>query len=654
MKLFPWILLITIPLVFFWKIWTMGLLPMPLDTLVGLYHPFRDFYAQGNPNGVSYKNYILTDPVLQQYPWKWLAIQNWKNGKIPFENPYNFSGTPLFANPQAGALYPLNFLFFLGPFQAMWSIYIVIQPILAALFMYFFLRSLSSGGAGSREARRQARLSSISSLFGGLVWAFSSFNLVWLEWGNIGHAGLWLPLALFSSNKLLSANNKKDKKYWWHFVFQLSLIMSFLAGHPQITFYIFIATALYWVIRFGISKRPVFFFTVHCLLFTLIVSPQWVPALRFSLTSNRDIEQQDSLTREGFFIRPRQLVQLIAPDFFGNPATLNYRGDWNYAEQVLYIGMIPLVLGVLGGLWKFSESGENRDLEKTRYFSIALVIGSLLFAVRNPIAQLPYRLHLPILSDFQPTRLSFLTTFGLSIFAAIGLEQIVTLSKNFERKVFKITGLIGIILFSLLIISSKFSQVDKLVSQRNLIFPTILLIGFVGGISGIRMIRDASLLGKGSTTLLASCFVLLVSLVDLFHFGWKFTPFSPQQYLYPVTPAIHFLQEHMNPDDRYMTLDRRLLPPNANIMYGLKSIEGYDPLYSKEYATLISAMESGQAIDQPQGFGRIIRPVNFRSPVAQQLHARYVLSLNEIIDPFLTEVFREGDTKIYESNLKGS
>src|SRR4030042_5141879 len=96
--------------IFFWKVWIQGLLPIPADALVGMYHPFRDYYSNKFPNGIPIKNYILTDPVLQQYPWKWLAIESWKNGKIPWENPYNFSGTPLLANIQAGVFYPLNVL----------------------------------------------------------------------------------------------------------------------------------------------------------------------------------------------------------------------------------------------------------------------------------------------------------------------------------------------------------------------------------------------------------------------------------------------------------------------------------------------------------------------------------------------------------------
>ena len=239
-KLFLRIFLL-LPAIFFWRTFFYGLLPVPADALVGLYHPFRDYYAANYPNGVPFKNYILTDPVLQQYPWKWLAMDGWKKGLIPLENPYNFSGTPLLANIQAGAFYPLNILFiFINDFPLAWSVFIIIQPIMASLFMFLWLR-----GNGIKQ---------MAAVFGGFVWAFSSFNLVWLEWGNIGHAGLWLPLALLAVDKLQKIMSRKQKTIKWQAILQIALASSFFAGHFQITFYLLAAVGLYWFIRLGISK----------------------------------------------------------------------------------------------------------------------------------------------------------------------------------------------------------------------------------------------------------------------------------------------------------------------------------------------------------------------------------------------------------------
>src|SRR3546814_119984 len=101
-KYIPVFLLGFISLLFFWQFFLKGLVPVPLDTIVGLYHPYRDYYRQDYPNGIPFKNFLITDPVRQQYPWKQLSIESIKNLQIPSWNPYSFSGTPNTANFQSG------------------------------------------------------------------------------------------------------------------------------------------------------------------------------------------------------------------------------------------------------------------------------------------------------------------------------------------------------------------------------------------------------------------------------------------------------------------------------------------------------------------------------------------------------------------------
>ena len=125
-KILPVVFITIIIIIFFWQFLFKGLLPIPSDTIVGLYHPFRDLYAKDYPRGIPFKNFLVTDPVRQQYPWRYLAVNIEKNFELPLWNPYNFTGTPLLANHQSAPFYPLNFLFFLLPFSLAWSVLIVI------------------------------------------------------------------------------------------------------------------------------------------------------------------------------------------------------------------------------------------------------------------------------------------------------------------------------------------------------------------------------------------------------------------------------------------------------------------------------------------------------------------------------------------------
>ncbi|OGY16730.1 MAG: hypothetical protein A2784_04565 [Candidatus Chisholmbacteria bacterium RIFCSPHIGHO2_01_FULL_48_12] len=587
----PLALVWLILLVFFSPI-LFGKLPFPGDALVGLYHPYRDFYADKYPSGIPYRNFLLTDPVLQQIPWKYFAVNELKQGRIPWWNPYTHSGMPFLANFQAGVFYPLNLIFMLLRFNTAWIIYIVLQPFLGALFLYLFLR--------------HHRLGPLSAALAGLTWVLGGFMLVWLEWGNLGHTLIWLPLSLLIIDKY-----QQTKKLRFLFLNSLLLSLSFFAGHLQLAFYVVSANIAYAIYR---KIHPLF--AVGYVLFAAASAVQWWPTLQLIKLSTRDIDQTQVLTRPDWFLPWQNLAQFIAPDFFGNPATLNYTGVWNYAEFAGYIGLVPLLLA-LGAV--SSKAGRKIWLA---------IIFIFLFTLPTLVAKLPFILKLPLLSTAQPSRLIALISFGLAILAGIGLDQWLKRKINLKFPV----AFIGASLVILWLIAFNSTSI---VSLRNLILPTINFIIFI-------IIIFLPLKAK-------AYLLLLVVAADLLRFAQKFTPFSPREYFYPQTQAISFLEDNLG-DYRYMTTDRRLLPPNAGIMYGLATIEGYDPLYLKSYAEVVTEMEGGIP-GTIASFNRIIRPTNLYSPILNRLGVKYILSLNQLNSPQFKLVFQEGQTLVYE-NLK--
>ena len=164
-------------------------LPIPSDTIVGLYYPYKDLYTKEYPRGVPFKNFMITDPIRQQYPWKNLSINLLKKGELPLWNPYTFAGQPLLANFQSGAFYPFNIVFFILSFPYAWSVFIILQSILSLIFTFLYLNNL--------------KLDKRASFFGALAFAFGGFSISWLEWGNVIHTALWLPLILLSIDKTL-------------------------------------------------------------------------------------------------------------------------------------------------------------------------------------------------------------------------------------------------------------------------------------------------------------------------------------------------------------------------------------------------------------------------------------------------------------------
>lgn len=633
-RLIPFLIIILTALVFLNNFFIQGKLPIPSDTIVGLYHPFRDLYAKNYPNGIPFKNFLITDPVRQQYPWRELAISLEKKIELPLWNPYSFAGTPLLANLQSAPFYIFNIIFFLLPFELGWSVLIFLQPLLAGIFLYFYLNNL--------------RLNKSACLLGSISFIFSGFFISWFEWGTILHVGLWLPLILLSIDKIFlyfrSENNSKlqfkdQKLLAWGFIFVFSLISSFFAGHLQTFFYLFIISIVYLLVRwlqFG-KKINIFTLFVFCFLFSVFITIiQWFPTLQFIILSARDIDQS-LWNQHGWFIPWQNLIQFVAPDFFGNPATLNYWGVWNYAEFIGYIGILPLIIAVFAMFFR-------RD-KKTLFFGTMFFL-SLIFSLPTFFAKLPFILNIPFLSSAQPTRLLFVTDFSLAVLAAFGLDY---LNKDRKKILYPIGFLIlvfvGLWLFIFLGDKMNLAQKESLlIAKRNLFLPTII---FIASASLLLISIILSKIKSKSITIIIYIIIVFITVFDLFRFGWKFTPFTTKDYLYPKTATISFLQKNIG-NYRLMSVDPRIFPPNFSIIYRLQSIEGYDPLYLKSYGEFIAALERGKPdINPPFGFNRIITPQNFESKMIDFLGVKYILSLSDLNSPKLEKVFQEGQTRVY-------
>jgi len=592
-KLLPIIALILICAAFFYKTLTQGLLPVPSDTLIGLYHPWRDANASTNPRGVPYKNFLITDPIRQQIPWRKIVIESFRRGELPLWNPYNFSGTPLLSNIQAGSFYPFNFLFFFLPFDAAWSVLIIIQPILAAVCMYLYLahRNVSPGAA----------------VFGAVAWAFCGFSVAWLTWGTMLQTALWLPLILLAIDMSSFA------------LFIIASVLALFAGHAQVALYCFGFAGLY-----GLAKRS-WRMAIAAIIAITVSSVQWMPMARFALHSSR-LTDGAAWLKDGWFLPWQNLIQFIAPDFFGNPATLNYTGIWNYGEFIGYIGILPLIFVLYAIL--------SRHDRLTRFFAVCTGV-VFLFLLPTPVAKLPYLLHIPFLSSLQPTRLMVVVDICLAILAALGLDAYI--KKPSKKIAFSFT-FVGIVLAAMWIYVLRTPGMD--VARRNLMLPSSLF-----GVTFLLI--AASLFIKKKWQFLFVYVVVAITIFDVFRFGWKFTPFTPRDYFFPITSTITFLQSQAKPF-RVMSLDNRILPPNVNAYYGIESVEGYDPIYDARYEEFIAALNRGEpSITPPFGFDRIITLSRTDSPLLRLLNVSYILTFDEMRNPDMELMYKEGNTRMY-------
>ncbi|MBU0618992.1 YfhO family protein [Patescibacteria group bacterium] len=597
-----------------------GKYPIPADALLGMYHPWRDQAWDGFVR-FPFKNFLITDPVRQIYPYKQLVINQWKAGQVPSWNPYILAGMPLAASWQAGAFYPFNLVFLVLPFKLAWTVFIGLQPFLAALFMFFYLKN--------------QRFKQLNCWLIALSWAFSGFMMAWLTWGNIGHTALWLPLILLSI----------DKKRYSVFIFALA--SAILAGHTQVAFYVSIFSILYLgfnVFVKKISSKTLIRFVLSGLIVACLTLPQWGPSLKLAQLSGR----QSDLPNKGkldWFLPGVHLTQLIAPDFFGNPATQNYWGVWNYAEFVSYIGIAGLLLAIYG---LFFSQDKNRH-----FFSLTALL-TLILATSNPISRL--FLNVPFVGTFQPSRFVYLLDFSLLLLAGYGFQAFLT--KGSVKKLFPFklvfSGIICCLLFVLAffltlkpgIFQALNLEPNFLVSRRNLVLPTGLLLAVLAALFAYQLTKKRFILVG----------LMFLVVFDLFRFTHKFTPFVRAELIFPQTKTLDFLQQQtVNYPWRvagvdYLTNQKRIFAPNLNMPYKLATPDGYEPLYLKRYGEFIGLLEWGDQVNLANlAFNRIIIPNNYNSRLFDLLGVKYILSLQDIDSPKLKPISQAGETRIYEN-----
>ncbi len=619
-KFLPIIILAGTVLLFFMPQLVTGKLPIPADTLVGLYHPWRDTELQGyNMGKYPFKNPLITDPVLQTYPWRKTVIDNIKNFQTPLWNPYSFSGQPLLANIQSAALQPMNLLFLILPFNIAWVAQMMLGSVLTSLFMYIFLRSLN--------------LQKIPSLYGAIALPFTGFFIAWLTWGTVNLTASVLPLILWCINKI---TNKLTPLYF--LILTIAFTTAFFSGHSQTAIYI-IFTALFFALFKAIFQKKLWLFIVVFLslgLSLIIASPQLLPAFEFLKYSNRASDQLYFPKKEDWFIPVRHLIQIIAPDFFGNPTRGNYWGVWNYGEFVSFIGITPLFFALLAIL---------KTNKKTVFFVVLTAI-ALLLAVKNPVSQLPYNLNLPIVSSMQPSRIILILNFGLVVLSSFGLEQFLA-----KKQVRSWLAAVSILLVPLLILicfayvaPDIFPKIQNInasqVATRNLIIPiTTVIFASILAILSFKNIK----------TNITITLIFLLTICELFYFAYKYTPFTPRGIIFPGTKIIDYLSKQQKPF-RVMSTDRRIASPNSLTPYRIETVSGYDPLYLKKYGQLAQTWQSNKVGEKTGSFNRFITPENYHSNITNLLNVQYILTFNDINNQQFEKIIQEGETKLYKNN----
>ncbi|MEE2657825.1 MAG: YfhO family protein [Candidatus Latescibacterota bacterium] len=280
-------------------------------------------------NAIAGGAFFVQDVMVQNYPFRHLYHDALAAGCLPLWTPHINCGFPLFAEGQAGALYPLNLLLGVVADPVAAITWIVVGHLaLAGVLMYGFLRSLQAHPA--------------AALTSAMVYSLGGYIVVRAMSTNFVTSYAWTPLLLL----LVEANCGLPKRRFW--LIAPIVALQLLGGHPQAAVYSAMAVGGYAVLR-GIQMRSLQLpmQTIAALALGVgIAAVQLAPTFELAQHSlrARGVGYQQFVNMS---LPPERLISLFLPDYFGNSASGTY---WGQAEGFFiqlcpYLGSaaIPLI-----------------------------------------------------------------------------------------------------------------------------------------------------------------------------------------------------------------------------------------------------------------------------------------------------------------------
>ncbi|MBK8984923.1 MAG: oligosaccharide flippase family protein [Chloroflexi bacterium] len=415
------------------------------------------------------QNHLITDLIIQNYPWKRFVLTSLQSGEIPLWNPNLFAGAPFLAAGQHSAYYPLGLLFLIMPLAKAYGWFALSQLWLAGALMYVFGRIL--------HMRRG------SAALAGLVYQGAGFMVISTAvFPMIIAAAVWLPLLLGCIEKIVQ---DVRFKIVWLTIGAVALGIQIFAGHVEITYYTLLLMALYaaWRMAYAVFRKPYAVGrerdgeptehgprnTEHGLRHTLLKPAIWlsgmvliglllgavqlVPLFEVGQMNFREGSASFAEVRSWAF-PARRILTLALPNFFGNPAyhsyqdvfsgeqvayTADYYGnprahnEWgfkNYVEGAIYLGILPLFLMILG--FRISDFGFRntdhglrfRERKSQTIFFAGISFFSLAFIFGTPLYGLLYY-GLPFINQLHtPFRWIFPLTLCVAALAGFGADHL--------------------------------------------------------------------------------------------------------------------------------------------------------------------------------------------------------------------------------------
>lgn len=611
-----------------------------------------------------FTNLILArgDTLYYIYPYWEHRARTFLSGQMPLWNPYIFMGSPFLANPQAGVLYPPNWL--LTPFNTTNAVKIAIVTHLwiAAFGTY-------------RLALHSLGISKSAAVIAALLFALGGHMTAKVEQVNQLQALAWLPWILLAANRIIQDIKTQNKLIRSGLILSMLIGLQLLSGHTQSSFISILSVIIWcctsisctithsssrktdlWLILARSNARiliPIF----GCLIAAfLLAAAQIIPAFELSQLSLRSdgLSMREALS---FSVHPKMLGHALLPAF-GRPV---------FTELIGYLGIPALMLGILG-CYQISHKPNQRLILPA--LALALIGITLAMGSHNPIYWILAKFA-PGFNLFRvPARWLVLWALGAALLAGYGYDSLRTRAQKSYTPQIILTSLFVSVLITLNYLTTNYTPPGATgplppPDSSDLYFWTIILI------ISILVVKQTS--NKLRTTLLSLLIFIELGLASLnLPLNKLTTPDAYYDIRPPMTPLLVHQDNNSNqgrvlsyssllfdPGDLVMLRQRlnktlsseateiainaakakSVLSPNLSQVWQISSLDGYDGgiLPTRAYAQFFSKLLPNMNVSED---GRLRENIKITPPnwILNITNTRWLIT-DKLNDIWLDNVF---------------
>jgi hypothetical protein len=561
------------------------------------------------------------DDLIQNLPLRELVGDDLRAGRLPVFDPYIWSGAPLLAGWNAGAAYPLTWLFAVMSGTAAWTLNLVAAAACASVGCYAFLRA--SG------------LAVVPSWAGAMTFAFGGGMVA-----QVSHVGFiigmsWVPLALLALLRLTApaASTTSSSRLRWAALLAVTVGMVLLSGEPRAVTDGAVVLAIYAAWRILAALRASWRAGAVAAGTVLLGAGagiglgavQILPGLAAVATSQR--AHPGAFLFGAGSLPAHWLTLLGVPDLLGGSGSFGqpvFFARYNLTEVTGYVGLLPLVAAVA----LFARLRRHRPLPQWLVWEVVALAGILLALGDNTLLW-HLLIHIPLLGAQRlQSRAILITDLALAVLLACWLDGWVPGASPSattsgaggasERALgaLPLAGVIGIVVVAftdgsglLRWMGVQTQAASHAASLRPWLVPALALAG-----AALALVITGPRLSPTLRSTLATSFVVvdllvfsLTAVVAVGRASASSTAPAPSRPV-PSSPAVAAARSRsrsgaqrtigiatMHLSGRFAVYDPgRLYPsqlralgvPDANALAGTWSVEGYGSIVDGHYATL--------------------------------------------------------------------